>query len=113
MGVRDSLGSRLRSARLEAGMSQAQLSERTGLPKPTLSRYENDHVSPSIATLRKLCDALGVAEGLLLHEERSPDEAFIDRLHELGVTFESADEARNAAEAYVDSLDEQQNVSSR
>ena len=53
-------GTILREARLAAGFSQADLSERSGLPKPTLSRYENGHVLPSLLTLRRLADALSV-----------------------------------------------------
>jgi transcriptional regulator with XRE-family HTH domain len=52
------LGSRLRKARLDANLSQSALEALTGIPKARLSRYEHDHVAPSIATLRKLVLAL-------------------------------------------------------
>jgi transcriptional regulator with XRE-family HTH domain len=92
-----SLGSRLRTARLDAGMSQTDLSTRSGIPKPTLSRYENDHVSPSIHTLHRLAESLRVSEGALLGVHESIDEAFIEALHKLGVSFSSVAEAQSEA----------------
>ena len=53
------LGARLRRARLDAGMSQADLEALTGIAKTELSRYENDHVEPGIDRLRVLVHALG------------------------------------------------------
>ena len=46
-------GERLRSARSTAQMSQSDLMRLSGVPKTMLSRYENDHILPSITTLRK------------------------------------------------------------
>jgi transcriptional regulator with XRE-family HTH domain len=92
-----SLGFRLRTARLAAGMSQTDLSARSGIPKPTLSRYENDHVSPSIHTLHRLAGSLRVSEGALLGAPETPDEAFLEGLHELGVSFSSVADAQSAA----------------
>jgi transcriptional regulator with XRE-family HTH domain len=91
------LGNRLRAARLDAGMSQTDLSTRSGIPKPTLSRYENDHVSPSIHTLHRLAESLHVSEGSLLGASESIDEAFLEALHEHGVSFSSVAEARSEA----------------
>jgi transcriptional regulator with XRE-family HTH domain len=99
-----SLGERLREARLAAGMSQTDLSARSGLPKPTLSRYENDHVLPSLSTLRRLATALGVTETALLPGKRSLDTAFLDALHQHGVTFASAAEAERTAELVAEVL---------
>ena len=52
-------GSRLRDARDKAQLSQSDLSRSSGIPKTMLSRYENDHILPSVTTLRKLSTALG------------------------------------------------------
>lgn len=46
-------------ARIEAGMTQKQLSERTGINQSNLSRIENGSANPSVATLEKIASALG------------------------------------------------------
>jgi transcriptional regulator with XRE-family HTH domain len=79
-------------------MSQADLSERSGLPKPTLSRYENDHVLPSLQTLRKLADALGVGESSLLPGARSPNELFLEALQSRGIEIDSPEHAEELAD---------------
>lgn len=60
------LGAKLRGARLSAGMTQADLETMCGIPKARLSRYENNHVAPSISSLMRLCSALGVRAGEML-----------------------------------------------
>jgi len=95
-------GEILRTARLAAGLSQADLSQRSGLPKPTLSRYENGHVLPSLQTLRKLADALGVGESALLPGSKSPDEMFLEALRVHGIEIDTGAEAQELA----DSVDE-------
>lgn len=55
----DAVGARVRAAREEAGITQMELSERSGLPQSHLSRIENGKLSPSRATLAKLADGLG------------------------------------------------------
>jgi transcriptional regulator with XRE-family HTH domain len=95
-------GVRLREARLAAQLSQSDLSERSGLPKPTLSRYENGHVLPSLATLRKLADALGVGESELLPGSKSPNEIFLEALHAAGIEINTGSEAMELAELVGD-----------
>jgi transcriptional regulator with XRE-family HTH domain len=43
-----SIGYQIRAARLAAGMSQADVELKSGIPKARLSRYENNHVMPSL-----------------------------------------------------------------
>jgi len=63
----NTIGGRARWARLRAAMSQDDLSERTAIPKATISRIENGHNQrPRFTTIRKLADALGVDPGWLL-----------------------------------------------
>jgi transcriptional regulator with XRE-family HTH domain len=95
--VSDSFGARLRDARLDGSMSQSKLSEASGIPKPTLSRYENDHVLPSLQTAARLARALGVPVATLMGEKHSYEEEFIRTLMLHGVTFSSAADARRAA----------------
>jgi transcriptional regulator with XRE-family HTH domain len=101
---RSTVGGRLREARLAAGMSQSALSGRSGIPKPTLSRYENDHVSPSLHTLGRLAGALEIPESSLLAEKATPEEAFMRVLCEHGITFSSVVEAELMAQVAAAAL---------
>lgn len=49
----------LRAARREAGLTQAQLAIRAGVPQSVISAYENGRRQPSLTTLRRLVDASG------------------------------------------------------
>ena len=49
----------LREARLEAGLTQAQLAERSGTSQATLCAYERGQKSPSAATLERILAATG------------------------------------------------------
>jgi DNA-binding XRE family transcriptional regulator len=60
------LGGQLRAARRDAGLSQGDLEMLTGIPKARLSRYENNHVAPSLKMFVRICRALGVPPGELL-----------------------------------------------
>ena len=46
-------------ARLEAGMTQKQLSEKTGINQSNLSRIESGAGNPSVETLERIASALG------------------------------------------------------
>ena len=91
-------GALLREARLAAGLSQSELSQRSGLPKPTLSRYENGHVLPSLVTLRRLAHALGVAESALLPGDKTAEDAFIEALRSRGIEIRTVSEAQELAD---------------
>lgn len=47
------------AARTEAGITQQQLSERTGINQSNLSRIENGNGNPSVSTLQRIASALG------------------------------------------------------
>ncbi|HUY90839.1 MAG TPA: helix-turn-helix transcriptional regulator [Pirellulales bacterium] len=55
------LGDELRKAREEAGMSQEKLSFEAGIDRSYLSELENNHRSPTVEMLFRICDALGIA----------------------------------------------------
>ena len=95
--LNDAFGELLRETRLAAGLSQSELSQRSGLPKPTLSRYENGHVLPSLNTLRQLAEALGVGEWALL-PGCSPEREFYDALRKHGIEIRSSLEAQKLAD---------------
>ena len=102
MAGEDDFGGRLRRARRDAGFSQSELELKSGIPKARLSRYENGHVLPSITTLRKLADALGVSEASLLGDRWAIVEEFFTELFRRGVRIPSAQHARKLADAVAD-----------
>ena len=95
-------GNRLREARLQAGFSQSELEDLSGIPKARLSRYENGHVEPSIQTLARLARALNVSEASLLGDQRATLEGFFDVLSARGVRIESAEQGVRLANAVAD-----------
>jgi transcriptional regulator with XRE-family HTH domain len=50
----------LRRIREERGLSQADLAAASGVDRATINQVEGDRRSPTLATLNKLADALGV-----------------------------------------------------
>ncbi len=54
------VGSRLRELRMERGLSMRGLARESGLSVNALSMIERNRTSPSVSTLYKLSDALGV-----------------------------------------------------
>jgi transcriptional regulator with XRE-family HTH domain len=95
-------GTRLREARLGAGLSQSELEELSGIPKARLSRYENGHVEPSIQTLNRLARALNVSEASLLGDERAAMEEFFAVLADRGIRVETKEQAVRLAGAFAD-----------
>lgn len=58
----DTIGSRIRAAMRAAGVPQHRLAEMIGSQQPSISRYCTGGATPSMATLRKIAEALGVAD---------------------------------------------------
>ncbi len=65
------LGEGIHTARIAAGLTQAQLSQRTGVTQAALSRYENELREPDPATLARLASAIGVNTQLLTSLSRA------------------------------------------
>jgi transcriptional regulator with XRE-family HTH domain len=63
------IGARLREARRERGLTIDQLAQATGLTKGFLSQVERDLASTSVASLLKICAALGLRVGDLFDED--------------------------------------------
>ena len=47
-------------ARQSSGLTQKQISEKTGITQPDISKLENGNANPSIRTLKRLADAMGM-----------------------------------------------------
>jgi len=54
------LGGRVRAERKRLGLTQAELAERMGTTQPTVARLEAGGVSPSLDTLHRAAEALGL-----------------------------------------------------
>lgn len=54
------VGSRLRAARQAKGLLIEDVAQRVGVSKSFISRFERDVVQASVATLLRVCDAIGV-----------------------------------------------------
>ena len=52
------IGKILRRIRIEKGISKNELCNKTGLNKGYVYRLENDRISPTLATLEKIADAI-------------------------------------------------------
>lgn len=59
------IGAQLRAARQAARRSMAEVAEQSGLTKGFLSKLERDLTNISVASLIRLCDALGISVGSL------------------------------------------------
>jgi len=63
------IGTRLRNLRVERDLSQADLGSRTGLLQCYISRIEQGHTVPSLETLEKFAQALGVPLHQLFYDQ--------------------------------------------
>ena len=81
------VGGRLRQLRLARGLSQRELARRAGVTNSTVSLIEQNSVSPSVSSLKKLLDALPVSiSTFFAGEEPSAPQAFYraEELTEIG-----------------------------
>lgn len=55
-----SIGTKIRNARKDAGLTQVELAKKTSLSRSYIGDIEKDRYNPSVATLRAIADATGV-----------------------------------------------------
>lgn len=72
MDLQFDIGARLKAMRVAAELSQRQLAERASVPHAQISNVEKNKVSPSISTLRKILNGLGVSMADFFEAERVP-----------------------------------------
>lgn len=68
----ETLGERLRRARLGSGLTLSELSRRTGVGKGSISELENDRRKPRLETLWNLTTAIGVPLGAVMGDAEEP-----------------------------------------
>lgn len=80
-----STGELIRSARSRAGLSQAELAERLGMPVSSIARWETDRVEPGFSTLRRVLQACGfdIPPVLVPFERDSEREARVEEVQRL------------------------------
>ena len=59
--IADLLAVSLASARIEAGLTQKQLAETSGIYQADISKIERGLANPSLSTLKRLADGMGMA----------------------------------------------------
>ena len=64
------IGPRLRDIREEKNLSQDDVAKATGFVRPYISRIENGHTVPSVESLQKRAQALGMALYQILYESQ-------------------------------------------
>jgi transcriptional regulator with XRE-family HTH domain len=64
--AREPFGTRLRSLRERAGMTQTQLAEKVGTDQSHISRWERNAAVPELAMVERLAATFGVSAGELL-----------------------------------------------
>src|SRR6202040_1820706 len=69
------IGDRLKELRESKELSQGDVEKRTGLLRCYISRVENGHTVPAVATLEKMARALEIPMYRLFHEGDAPAKA--------------------------------------
>ena len=73
------LGKRLRTIREEKAFSLSKLAEKTGYTKSFISQVENNKTSPSISSLLRITDALGINPQEILHREGTSEKILVKK----------------------------------
>ncbi|MBC7083533.1 MAG: cupin domain-containing protein [Firmicutes bacterium] len=79
------MGERLRAIRTAKGLTLREVSQLSGLSLSYIAQIERDEVNPSISSLRKLTDSLGIKLSALFdetEEEPTPRSEVLVRSHE-------------------------------
>jgi transcriptional regulator with XRE-family HTH domain len=69
MDVRLLIGGNARKYRLAADLSQEAVAERMGVDRAHISALEMGKTNPTVQTLSRLAEALGIKVGLLFYED--------------------------------------------
>jgi transcriptional regulator with XRE-family HTH domain len=87
-----SLGGRIKTLRMERGLQQRQLAEKADLTPSLVSQIESGRLTPSLNTLRRLADGLGVTIASLF-DGQPPGSVVITRKKEYPVvSFDGSSE---------------------
>ena len=80
------MGDKIRAARISLGMSQAELSRRTGLTSRAIRYYESNNRTPTVDAIKKVSEALGLSTDYFIDDaafqEQLEKEAFLAEAQE-------------------------------
>lgn len=77
-------GQKIKEARKNAGLTQAQLADKLGVPFQSISQWERDLRKPKIESLERIADALNLNLSSFLGLDTLPDEkAFFESIQDL------------------------------
>lgn len=79
---RDRFGTRVRAARLAAGLTQTEVGDAVGVGKAAISNWESERNGPNVSQLRALCELLCVsADALIFGQVPQPTQRGVMRAH--------------------------------
>lgn len=62
------VGARLKSRRLELGLSQREMASKSGVTQGTVSQIENGRIAATVVMLSRFADALGLSLSEILQD---------------------------------------------
>ena len=77
----ETIGTKITQLRKQKAFSQEQLAELAKVNVRTIQRIENNETTPRGATLKLICDALGVTPDEIINFEKTEDHTFLIWLH--------------------------------
>ena len=77
------VGTRIRRLRQAHGQSQRELAKQAGVTNGAISMIEQNRVSPSVSSLKKILDVFGLSLAGFFADEFEPDRKVIYRAHEM------------------------------
>lgn len=95
VGETVNVGQRIREIRESIKMSGNQLAKLSGIGQSTVSAIENGTNQPTVETLQRICDALGVSLSDFFSEDRQVQDDRVARLRP---------EQRQALEKFLETL---------
>lgn len=95
------IGERIREIRTQKGMTQRELGEKCNMADSAIRRYESDRGNPTLETLKRIAEALGVTTFELLDSTEYCNQILVDDLdkrfaHWVQKYFSSPNEFYNA-----------------
>ncbi|MDO4581761.1 MAG: helix-turn-helix domain-containing protein [Bacillota bacterium] len=72
--ITQNLGARIKALRLKRNITMAELAKQTGVSRSMISQLENGDVYPSLQSLSRIVDALGVSLSKFFEVENEPGE---------------------------------------
>lgn len=82
------IGDEIKKLRKEKKLTQSELAEKCNLSKNAIWNYENNKRNPTVNTLNKIGEVLGIDLGYLIAKPLKMDEETAEKLHELGYASE-------------------------